>query len=351
MARSLLQGASGNAFSTQKTVWTVLLASPSSERPIPTRCGDVMSATPPLRKLEYVLAVARELHFRKAAERVHVVQSSLSRQVRELEAELDFEIFYRNNHLVDLTDAGRAFILALEDSLTRFLAEYTRARDLSRLISRRNATSCLIGYSPFVPATLRHEIRSIRKLRFPAIRLEFREATESEMADSVASGAFQAGITLAPLERNHLEQIPLRSEPLHAVSISGQSSSGNRSNAIRFAELKTRSLIVPFSERTHPALYQWLHGQCAIAGFRPKIAAEATSMQELFDLVQDGVGIAIVPDGICEGMPPALQYSPIHGIEALRLVFLYRRGGSPATQRIVSEIANSLRRAFLEKAD
>ena len=180
-----------------------------------------MSATPPLRKLEYVLAVARELHFRRAAERVHVVQSSLSRQVREFEAELGFEIFRRDNHLVDLTDAGRAFTLALEDSLARFLAEFTRARDLSRLISRRNATSCLIGYSPFVPATLRHEIRSIRKLRFPSVRLQFRLATESEMADSLGSGVFQAGVTFAPLERNHLQQIPLRTEPLYAVSVRG----------------------------------------------------------------------------------------------------------------------------------
>jgi DNA-binding transcriptional LysR family regulator len=298
--------------------------------------------------LEYVLAVARELHFRKAAERVHIVQSSLSRQVREFEAELGFEIFYRNNHLVDLTDAGRAFTLALEDSLTRFLAEFTRARDLSRLISRGNPASCLIGYSPFVPATLRHELRSIRQLRFPSMRLEFREATESEMADFLARGAFQVGVTFAPLERNHLEQIPLRSEPLHAVSIRAQSS--NCSNTIRLADLRTRPLIVPFSERLHPVLYQWLHGQCAIAGFRPKIAAEANSTQELFDLVQDGVGVAIVPGGICAELSPALQCSPIHGIEALRLVFLYRRGGSPTTQRIVSEIANLLRRAYLEKA-
>jgi DNA-binding transcriptional LysR family regulator len=300
--------------------------------------------------LEYVLAVARELHFRKAAERVHVVQSSLSRQVREFETELGFDIFYRNNHLVDLTEAGSTFILALESSLTRFLAEYTRARDLGRLISRRNATSCLIGCSPFVPATLRHEIRSIRKLRFPSIRLEFREASESEMADSLASGAFQAGVTFAPLERNHLEQIPLRSEPLHAVSIRGQSSSGNGSSAIRLADLKTHPLIVPFSERTHPALYQWLHGQCAVAGFRPKIAAEANSTQDLFDLVHDGVGVAIIPAGICAELPPPFQCTPIHGIEALRMVFLYPRGGASTTQRIISEIANSLRRAYLEKA-
>ena len=56
-----------------------------------------MSATPPLRKLQYVLAVARELHFRKAAERLHVEQSSISRQIREVEEELGFEIFRRDN--------------------------------------------------------------------------------------------------------------------------------------------------------------------------------------------------------------------------------------------------------------
>jgi LysR substrate binding domain len=151
---------------------------------------------------------------------------------------------------------------SLEDSLTRFLAEFTRARDLSRLISRRNVTSCLIGYSPFVPATLRHEIRSIRKLRFPSVRLQFRLATESEMADSLGSGVFQAGVTFAPLERNHLQQIPLRTEPLYAVSVRGHSSKG--SGAIRLAELRTHPLIVPCSRRVHPALYQWLQDSVSL---------------------------------------------------------------------------------------
>lgn len=203
-----------------------------------------MSATPPLRKLEYVLAVARELHFGRAAERVHVVQSSISRQVREVEAEVGFEIFRRNNHLVDLTDAGRAFVLAVGDMMARFDAEFKRARDRSRLMARRHAALCLIGYSPFVPATLRHEIRSIRDMRFPLIHLQFRLASESEMDDSLGSGVFQAGVTFAPLERNHLQQIPLRTEPLCAVSVRGHSSNG--SSVVRLAELRAHPLIVPF---------------------------------------------------------------------------------------------------------
>jgi hypothetical protein len=84
-------------------------------------------------------------------------------------------------------------------------------------------------------------------------------------------------------------------------------------------------------------------GQCVIAGFKPNIVEEVTSTQEVFHLVQDGVGTAIVPAGICGEVPPALQCSPIHGMEALQLVFIYRFGNSQTAQRIVSEIANSLR--------
>lgn len=309
--------------------------------------GELMSATPPLRKLQYVLAVARELHFRKAADRLHVTQPSMSRQIRVFEQEMGFEIFRRDHHLVALTDAGRAFILAADDIMRRLEADFKRARDVGRLISRRNATSFLVGYSAFVPTALRHDIRSVQRLGFPSIHLQFRMAAPSDLVDSISSGLFQAGVTFAPLEQNDLQQIPLRSEPLYAVS-PGHSVINN--HPIRLTDLRSRPLIVTISDRTHPALYQWLFEQCAIAGFRPNIVEEATSAQEAFDLVQDGVGIAIMPGGICDGTPPTVQCSPILGIEALELVFLHRRGGSQTAQRIVGEIADCLRRAYLEKA-
>src|ERR1700677_2770117 len=65
---------------------------------------------PSIRKLQYVLTVARELHFRKAAEKLNVAQPSLSRQVRECEEAVGFEIFRRDNHFVSPTKAGRAFV-------------------------------------------------------------------------------------------------------------------------------------------------------------------------------------------------------------------------------------------------
>ena len=206
---------------------------------------------------------------------------------------------------------------------------------------------CLIGYSAFVPTTLRHEIRSIQRLRFPSIHLQFRIATPSEMVDSVGSGVFQAGVTFAPIERNDLQQIP--SFRTSACRFPSRPHSANGSSVISLADLRTHPLIVTGSERTHPALSQWLLDQCAIAGFKPNIVEEATSSQEAFDLVQDGVGIAIVPGGICDGMPPALQCSPTpwHGAVAAGVRIPARK--LPNAQRIVSDIANSLAASLLSK--
>jgi DNA-binding transcriptional LysR family regulator len=296
--------------------------------------------------MEFALAVLRELHFGKAAERLHVVQPYVSRKIREFEEELGFELFRRDRHLVAPTEAGQSFLSAAHDMMTRLEADYKRARDASRLISRRNAASFLIGYSAFVPTTLRYQVRSIQRLRFPTIHLEFRREGHSELFDSVAGGVFQAGVTFAPLERNDFEQIPLRSERLHAVFPGGHSAHAN--GAIRLADLRTTPLVVPCSHRTHPAFHQWLLEQCATEGFKPNIREEVSSAQEAFDLVQDGVGTAIVPGPICDGMPASLHCSPILGIEQLQLVFIHKRGGSRMAQRIVGEITDSLRRARLE---
>lgn len=169
-----------------------------------------------------------------------------------------------------------------------------------------------------------------------------------DLVESVASGVFQAGVTFGPLDRKDLEQIRLRPEPLHAVSLDGHSL--NADNVIRLADLRSRPLIVTSSDSTHTALHQWLLERCAIAGFRPNIVEEPTSGQEALDLVQDGVGTAILPRGTCDDLPPAMQCASIAEIEPLQIVFIYRRGISRPTQRIVSEIADSLRRAYLESA-
>jgi DNA-binding transcriptional LysR family regulator len=307
-----------------------------------------MADIPPFRKLEYVLAVARELHFGKAAERLHVDPSTLSRQVREVEEELGFHVFFRANHYVAITNEAKPFVLALEQMLASFVTEFEKAKNLSRLKARHKDSAFVIGYSPFVIPTIGNEIRAVHSQRFPSIHLEIRRAHVQELTDSLIADACQACVMLRPSGRQYREEISLRSERLFAVW--PRAYRATLSTTVALADLKAHSLIIPCSDRTDPVLQDWFFNRCAAAGFKPKVAAEASCPLEAFNLVQNGVGIAIVPDGVSGDTPRNLERSPIGGIEALELILAWRSGVSYRVPKIVAEIANVLRQTDLAVA-
>ena len=91
--------------------------------------------------MQYALAVAREAHFRRAAESLNVSQPCLSRQVKELEAEIGVELFQRDSHPIEPTAAGREFLAVVEDLLPRIDAEFQRAKEAARSACRRRRCS------------------------------------------------------------------------------------------------------------------------------------------------------------------------------------------------------------------
>ena len=299
-----------------------------------------MSSFPPLRKLHYVLAVARELHFRKAAERLHTSQPSLSRQIRELEEEIGFEIFYRKRHVVALTEAGKSFIVVVNDMLSRIDADFRRAKDTARQASRQSSACFVIGHSPLVPADLRPQFRSVQRRKFVYLSLQFRNYFAPELIDAISSGAIQAGVTFAPVGRCDLEQMQFGTDRLCAVTAKNSSLVGGP--AAELESLKLHPLILAGSERAHPFLYQSLLQQCAAKGFRPTIAEEVTHPMEAFDLVRNSVGVAILPFEACAEAPDDMQYFPICGVDFLSLVFLYRHKDTMARE-ILEELSDRLR--------
>jgi DNA-binding transcriptional LysR family regulator len=219
-----------------------------------------MSVSPPLRKLQYALAVAREAHFRKAAESVNVSQPTLSRQIRDLEDEMGLELFQRDCHPVALTTAGQAFIAVVEEMMLKIEADFQRAKDAARHALLRNSTSITIGHSAFVSPSFRREIRSALNGKFAYLQVQFRTVFALELVSSVTGRMIELGLTSTPVENRGLEQIPVRTERLCVVISQDRALIG--SPAVTLVDLKSYPLMVACSERAHPILYERFIEEC-----------------------------------------------------------------------------------------
>ena len=308
-----------------------------------------MADLPPFQKLKYLLAVARELHVTNAAKRLHVNQSNVSRAVRELEEEFALTVFDRaHTRLVGVKKEAAPLLADIEQALARFSEEVDRAIKLARLRAGRRASSFVVGFTPFVLPTIPNGIRSVLSRRFPSILLEMRRAPAQDLTDSLIADACQVCAVLRPACARYFEEIQLHSQPLFAVW--PRAYRANFSGVILLADLRSHPLILPCSHRTDPILEQWFFDRCAAAGFKPKVAAEASTPAEAFNLVQDGVGVAVVPGGFCDDVDVALQCAPIGGLEPLQLIITYRCEASLRTQKMIVEIARELDPKNLPKA-
>lgn len=281
-----------------------------------------MSAIPSTRKLQYVLAVARELHFRKAAEMLRVAQPSLSRQVRECEEDVGFEIFRRDNHFVSLTKAGRAFVKDIERILQQSDTDLKRAIERGRAISSQVASECTIAHSPFASMRMRHIALKLQETTFPHLDLRLRIFPTNELLKAIDCELVHAGITFAPIERSGLATISVGSERWFAVV----PAKGRFRNlqTMDIGQLKGEPIISNGADRTHPTLFQQLAAECTSHGFHFKFVAEVTSPGEAFDLVRNHVGLVLLPEGACEDLPKDVRAVQIRDIAPLEVIFVHR---------------------------
>jgi DNA-binding transcriptional LysR family regulator len=302
-----------------------------------------MSTIPSLRKLEYLLAVAQELHFRKAAEKLHVSQPVVSRQVRQCEEEFGFRILERDHHYVALTRAGRVFVTDLGRILQHLEDDLKKAILKAAQTSRSPVPESVIGHSPFTTLRLRKiALDTGRKyLHVPGLRL--RILPTSELLRAIKSKIVLAGITYAPIRDVDMETISIGHEYWAAVIPSSSRLVNGRVATID--QLKEQPIISNGADRTHPALNRQLQAEWAAVGFLPRIIAEVTSPHEAFDLVRDGIGIALLPEGVCHGLPHGVRAIRIADLPPLEAVLVCRR----ADLEFGSSFGEDLRQFLLEQ--
>jgi DNA-binding transcriptional LysR family regulator len=242
--------------------------------------------SPDLRQLRYFVAVAEELHFGRAAERLGMAQPPLTQQIQKLERLLGCEVFLRGR-TTTLTSAGAVLL----DEARAILAQADRGIDRTRRAARGETGTLTVGVPPSVMLTdLPAVIRKYRE-RYPDVGFTLREMSTTAAEDAVHSGE----VDLAFL-REAKAAAPLRSamvftEPVVAVI--------PRSSPIATGSFTLKSLrgepFVSFPRRLGPALHARLTSLCVRAGFTPNIVQEATQWQTVISFVEAGVGVALAP--------------------------------------------------------
>jgi DNA-binding transcriptional LysR family regulator len=233
-----------------------------------------------LRKLRYFLAVADELHFGRAAERLHIAQPVLSRQIRMLESELGADLFMRDRRGTALTPAGEQLVAEARPLLVSAEALLRRVRAASEGGSRFT-----IGFMPGI--TLTPVVRLLRD-RHPGLDVRLLRTGWHDQVEVLSDARADVGIVRLPIDRTGLEVSPLYTEPRVVVVAAAHPLAGKET--VRIADLAADHLL-----QDPDAVPEWRDVAVELrTGERRRVPA-ILSVEEKLELVAGGEGIALIP--------------------------------------------------------
>jgi len=287
-----------------------------------------------LRALRQFVALAEELHFGRAAQRLHMTQPPLTLAIQALERKLGAALFERTQRSVALAPAGAALLpqvrrlLLAADELPR-QAQAAAAGLSGRL---RLAFVSSIAYGP-LPGWLR-----AFRAAHPDVALDLREATLDVQLDAFAAGEVDAGFVLhaegaAP---PGLAAWSALREALVMALPESHALADKRSLA--FARIAAEPLVI-FPRGIAPSLFDAIVGYYRAQGATPLIAQEAIQMQTIVNLVSAGIGVAWVPASVMQLQRPGVVYRPLTGAPLqCETSLVWREPAPPVVQRFVAHV-------------
>jgi DNA-binding transcriptional LysR family regulator len=256
-----------------------------------------------LRHLRYFVAVAEALSFARAAERLHLSQPPLSRQIRALEDELGTPLFARTKRSVRLTAAGAALL----PEARRLLRDADGLKAGARQLAAGEVGTVALGFISVAAYNLLPEVAPEFRRRHPGVKLALQESTSDVQLPALRQGELDVGLLLPPVADPGLEYVPLLHEPLIAALPTGSNRGGG---PVALASLRDEPFIL-IPRQVGTSLYDAIVGACQRAGFSPRIEQEAIQMQTIVSLVAAGMGVALVPASLRHLRRTGVAYRPL----------------------------------------
>lgn len=258
-----------------------------------------------LRQLRYFVTVADELHFGRAAARLHMAQPPLSQAIRQLESELGFALFRRTTRSVALTAAGVAY----RDRAVAILADVDEAARHAARVAAGSVGHLVIGCVGSATYSLLPTLSRTLSVELPGVDFAFRgELLVPDQVDALRTGSIDVALLRPPVEDASLHVSPLRRDRL-VVALPHDHRLAARKQ-VRVADLGGADLIVHSAER-RSVMHDVVRRLLADAGVEPQVRHEVGETSTLITLVAGGLGVAVVPEPVTALALDGVTYRPL----------------------------------------
>ena len=290
-----------------------------------------------LRHLKYFLAVAEELNFTKAAEKLFISQPPLSRQIIELEEEVQARLFNRNNKKVELTEAGKYF----EKEVKELFQNLERITVKTKKIAENISGEFRIAYISSIYSSVISELIKHLKEQFPYVNFKLFEISTTKQIVALEQGKIDLGIIRSPIKSPKIKA-QLWFQDGFSVVYNKNVIQINSEKEI--PNLKDETFVF-FNKDYAPHYHEVLLELCAFYSFTPKVVHESNNINSIVQLVKNGLGISIVPSNIAQN-----NQDPEIGFIELKKVNLHTDVSLITSKEDASEITRVAVEFLLKKS-
>ncbi|MBI1450933.1 MULTISPECIES: LysR substrate-binding domain-containing protein [Acinetobacter] len=290
-----------------------------------------------LRHLRYFVAVAEELNFTKAAQRMCTVQPSLSQQIKDLEHEVGVQLLIRSNRKVELTEEGKAFLKEAHLSLEHAEKAIIDARQIAQL----NKEQLNIGFVPVAEMKVFPYIMPNIRAKFPELKIHFHSLTDSDQLKALQRGEIDIAFTRYAADSADIETIQVFTEPLALIIPKDCSAAQQRHISIK--TFNQQDFIVS-DEHSSPELYRIIQGFFKQSKLDVNVVQYSTNILLNVNLVGMGVGWSLVPSYVIPLLGDKIVVKST--IEPLPMIGLYASYHKEKRNEAIELILKVLREQF-----
>lgn len=257
-----------------------------------------------LRHLRYFIAVAEELNFTRAANRLHIAQPPLSQQIRQLEEELGVTLLHRTKRHVELSEAGQVFL----DHARQILRSTEVAAVQARRAQRGEIGRLSVGFFEHMSYTLLPPIFRAYRERFPDVDVDVRWFPVIGQADALRRGDVDISFMRPGTDSEDITTEVLVTEPFVIAVSANHPFAAEDSLSLRDCAAER---FVMYTPHLAPDFHDMILRMCATAGFTPRVALEVGQVYTCLGLVSSGIGLAFVPSSVQRIHLDHVVYKPL----------------------------------------